>query len=836
MNAQNNCATKDTYAPISTLNGNFGMPGVSAATYLTTRVTDPQQADVSAIFAPNVSLSGNYTLLLFTPGCLQDGSCADRTGVNVTIESSPQADPVSLTLYETNLYDKYDTIFTGHLDKISSGFRPRVVVSPLKNQPIPFTFVADRVQLILNSVTESVTINSIFEFDPSNFTSVDASSLPIGNSTINSAGALLGKSATVNALYSDGDTIYVGGNFSSTEIGDNFFKIGSNVEAAGSNGLNGRVNGIQNYSSSELVVYGEFSGPSNSAVQGASNIALYNPSQNSWSALGGGTNGEVLRAVTLDVNGTSTTGFAGNFNTVYSNTSQAFSVDEGFGIWVNKDSTWFPNSSLSTIFLQARLTTAAVFEKTNIYTGFIKMFEAAASGAAFVNSDFSLAPVPFTFTSLNSTNTTLSKRDSILNGGQNIINAGTFANDSFSILAGHFNAEANGLIYSNLIMVNEGVVFGFPNNTIDETSVFHNVYVSNNVLYAGGAITGNANSGDISGIVFYDLNAKAYSSTQPPGISGGDGIVTCMQMRPSTNTLIVAGSFEQAGSLSCTSFCIYDLTVNRWLSPSPGLSGTVASMTFLDNDNVVLAGDLTLNNTEMYLAQYNFQTAQFSTFSTQSTGLPGPINSFELNGQGVESVFASGLDSSNGQAYIAHWNGSSWKRIDSVLKPGSVVTDLSLLQLENSHTANGVLPANEVLLVSGNIVLDNFGNASSVFFDGNSWQPAFLTTKADGSSGSVNSFFTRNKNPLFNNNPGKKYMKKGFVVLVALAIAVGLTFLLVALGLLVAQIRRRRQGYTPAPNRVSEAEMTETVPPDALFEEMANAHGMQPRRRASGTL
>lgn len=37
-------------------------------------------------------------------------------------------------------------------------------------------------------------------------------------------------------------------------------------------------------------------------------------------------------------------------------------------------------------------------------------------------------------------------------------------------------------------------------------------------------------------------------------------------------------------------------------------------------------------------------------------------------------------------------------------------------------------------------------------------------------------------------------MKKGYVILIALVIAIGLTFIIMALGLLIAYIRRRRKG------------------------------------------
>lgn len=833
-----NCGVS-TYSAISTLSGNFSAPDVSASTYITTDVTEASQLSaISVIYEPNITVSGNYTLLLFTPGCEQDGTCSSRSGINVTIEANSYDDATSLTLYETNVYDKYDTIYTGNMDKISDSFRPRVTLTPPKNQPVPFVFVADRLQLILNSVSETITINALFEFDSGNFTNIaeGSSALPVGNTTINSAGPFLGKSAMVNTLYANNDTLFVGGNFSSSEFGQNIVKIGTSVQKAGNGGLNGHVNGIQNYSSDELVIYGSFDSLVNSTLEGVSNIALYNPSADSWSTIAHGTNGEVTHATSFDLNGTTTLGFSGNFTEVLSNTSNTISVDHGFGLWVTEENVWFDDSTFSKMFLQARLSASASYNNSMFYAGYIRYFSSSSSGAAFVNSDFSLSSTPFSFVSSNSSanSSSLAKRASISTGGDNVINDGTFANASFSILGGHFTAKADGLVYSNLIMINDDIVSGFPNNTMDDSSIFHKLQVFNNILYAGGSISGTANSNNVSGLVFYDLAANAYSANQPPGISGGDDIVTSIQMRPNTDQLIVAGSFEQAGSLACPSFCVYDLSENRWYSPSPGLSGTVSSMEFIGNNLLVFAGDLTLNNTNVYLAQYNFLDSAFSTFGEQSTSLPGPINSFALNGNLVESVFASGTNSSSGDTYISHWNGSTWNRVDSVLQSGSVVSDLSILELESGHSSNSVLPSKEVLLVSGNIILDNFGNASSVFFDGSSWQPAFITTKADGTTGSVNSFFSQ-QSKSYGQVAAKKYMKRGFVVLVSLAIAIGLTFLLVTLGLVVAHIRRKRLGYTAAPNRVSEAEMAETIPPATLFEEMANS-GNSPRRRASGHL
>lgn len=793
-----------------------------------------QISDLTVTYQPNITINGNYTILLFTPGCMQDGTCNSRGGVDVTISGTSNDDTTSLTLYETNLYDKYDIIYVGDLEKISDGFRPNITLTPSKNQAVPFTFVADRIQVTLNSIAQSVSISSIFEYDPKNFTSTSQtkSTLSVGNTTINSAGPLLGKKAVVNSLFSTGNNLFVGGRFNSTQFGNSIFKIDSlGAHNMSGNGLEGYVNGIESYvDNNELLVYGNFQG----SVNGTKNLARYRVSDDEWLPVAHGTNGEVKSVTAFSLNSTTTYGFAGNFTGVYSNSSELITSSSGFNIYIPSEDSWFSQSSFRSIFLQARLTTSATFNNTNFYTGFVRMFQSSSSGASFVNPDFSLSPIPFTFVSnQNSTNSTtensdvLKKRNIVLNSGSNTINAGTFANSTFSVLGGHFQAQANDLVYNNLIMLNNDVVQGLPNNTIDETSTFYRLYVRDNILYAGGTITGNANNNDISGLLFYDLSTNDYTPIQPPGVTGAQQIVTSIQVRPNTNQLIVAGSFEQAGGLSCNSFCIYDLSANRWFSPTPGLSGLVSSMEFVKPNVVLFAGDLTFNNSQVTFGQYDFDDSSFSTFGDLSTGLPGPVNSFVLNGNSNEnelelnSVFASGTDSSTGSAYIAHWNGSSWSRVDQTLEQGSVVTQLSVLDLEKEHASNDRLPNNQVLLVSGNLALRDFGNASSVFYDGESWQPAFITTKGDGSSGMVNSFFSQSTRS-YRTFTGKKYMPRGYVVLIALAIAVGLTFLLVALGLLIAYIRRRRQGYKPAPNRVSEAEMAETIPPATLFEEMSN--------------
>lgn len=65
-------------------------------------------------------------------------------------------------------------------------------------------------------------------------------------------------------------------------------------------------------------------------------------------------------------------------------------------------------------------------------------------------------------------------------------------------------------------------------------------------------------------------------------------------------------------------------------------------------------------------------------------------------------------------------------------------------------------------------------------------------------------------------------MAVGFVVLIALACALGAIFLLVALGILIERYRRRRDGYTQAPTAYFDktANMGR-VPPEHLFGSLA---------------
>jgi cbb3-type cytochrome oxidase subunit 3 len=96
---------------------------------------------------------------------------------------------------------------------------------------------------------------------------------------------------------------------------------------------------------------------------------------------------------------------------------------------------------------------------------------------------------------------------------------------------------------------------------------------------------------------------------------------------------------------------------------------------------------------------------------------------------------------------------------------------------------------NRMLMASGDIGLQS-GNVSSALYDGAQWHPYLVGSTTRGTLGAVSSLFWSEEH--FSFNP-IKYLARGLVVLVAMAIATGLILLLILLILLGAYCLRRHE-------------------------------------------
>lgn len=76
-----------------------------------------------------------------------------------------------------------------------------------------------------------------------------------------------------------------------------------------------------------------------------------------------------------------------------------------------------------------------------------------------------------------------------------------------------------------------------------------------------------------------------------------------------------------------------------------------------------------------------------------------------------------------------------------------------------------------------------------------------------------------------NLNPASSH-SNGIVVLVAFCCALGCVFLIVAAGVILNKIQRRRQGYTAAPQTFGTDRPTDMqrLPPEYLFNSLGHTH------------
>ena len=120
-------------------------------------------------------------------------------------------------------------------------------------------------------------------------------------------------------------------------------------------------------------------------------------------------------------------------------------------------------------------------------------------------------------------------------------------------------------------------------------------------------------------------------------------------------------------------------------------------------------------------------------------------------------------------------------------------------------------------MISGNLNLPSFGNASAVLFNGTSYEPFILTSRSDGSQGSISQMFVSESQNLLRSGGG--HLALGLVVLIALVIALFSTFLLVAAGIFLERRRRKKEGYIPMQMDKTGGNL-ERIPPETLLADL----------------
>ena len=719
----------------------------SISEYLTASLTGSNinGSGVSVIFEPNIMQKANYTVTMFTPGCLQDNSCDSRGIVNVTgnyATASAPGVPLQTQIYQTNNYDKYDTIYQGPVDLSSGGFRPTVTLAPLYTQNDPITLVAQRVQFSIGNSTGG--LNGLYEFNP-NQNTLDTD---FSNSTIDQAGLDLEQGAIVNSIALSGPTMYIAGNFTDSNSGfANIFAIGSgNSTGLPNGGLNAEVSSVIAY---EDILYlgGNFTNTLNGSIAGLNNVAAFNITSSQWQPLGAGVSGAVDSIVPLEVNVTQNqpetcitiNGFFNNLKSFGSNNDMPVT---GFGIWVPSRQNWLQNLNVRSQAITGQLSTMTnVSGSDALLAGTLSSQDMSADDAVYLTSN------P---TSLNPLNVGIqpesvgpvTRKRAI--SGQNVsgVVTGLFHTSSanVTVLGGHFTATAtNGSTIDNLAFVNgtSNAVTGLAAG-LDTDSAFLALATSGNVLYAGGTITGKVNSADVNGLIVFDLGLADYSHPQPPAFGGNNVAVNAITVRPNKPQVYVGGTFETAGSLGCPSVCVFEN--GAWNQPGSGIGGSVAAFTWQGNDKLLAGGNLTVNNNATSLANLDISKNKWTVVDGAAVNVPGPVTALAPANKDASQFWVAGK-SNNGTAFLVKYDGSTYHPVGDSLGSQTTILGLSMLQLSKGHDSNDLVPSRMALLVTGKLDLPNFGNASAALFNGTTFSPFILSTQGNN-PGSISQLFS----------------------------------------------------------------------------------------------
>ncbi|KAH8893791.1 hypothetical protein GQ53DRAFT_644570 [Thozetella sp. PMI_491] len=767
--------------------------GASSSEYLTAELSSPiSSSSASIVFSPDIRESGHYSVNVFTPGCLQDNSCDTRGQFIISGQMTADLTKGQLnqTLFQTNNFDKYDQIYFGQIDASTTGFRPKVTMTPANGQSLTsMTFVAQRVGFTLINSTGG--LNGLFEYDP---TSATVNVSDFTSSAFDKLGAGFATGSAVNTLQTAGDVTYIGGNFTSPQARNIVAMNGNSAEVqALDGGLNGEVLSMV-LNGTNLFVGGRFSGTQDGKVSGLSNVAVYDTSKNTWSALGAGVNGRVRNVVLLTMNVTSTTpevvvSVNGDFTQLEAfGTNAAVSV-QNFGVWIPSQNNWLQNLNLAVESLEGMLSTSIIDPTgaNTLYAGSIVSSSLGVRGAALVST--ALARFPARIEPAAAAASASGAVDGVttgvfdLNNGRNI-----------TILGGHFTANAtNGGSVNNLLFIDGANTVTGLGTELVANSTFVALAVQGDSLFAGGNVTGTVNGAKVTGLVSYNLATGQYNA-QPPALSGAAGTVSAIAVRPSTQDVYVGGSFQSAGSLGCPAVCFFSTATRQWNQPGVNFDGTTNAMMWTSDTQLVAGGAFTVNNSvPAFLVTYDATKQTWDRFPGAAQ-LPGPVTQLTAASSDATQLWVTGT--ANGSVFLTKYDGTKWTDAPVQFGAGTAVRGLQIFTVSPGHDSSDTVAGNEILMLTGAINIPGSGFASAAIFNGTTLRPYLVTAGSGASTGSIAHIFSEN-NSFFSSSTNQ--LPLVFVILIGLGISLALMLLIVVAGLFLDRLRKKREGYIPAP-------------------------------------
>lgn len=736
--------------------------GQSSSQYLSAQLPKPVASDAaSVVFYPDIRESGEYIIKLYTPGCRQDNTCLSRGQISVTgtlMSSGVNETMPTRILYQTNEFDKYDQLHIGSVDASSDSFRPSITMTPVagQEQSIPgndFVMVAQRVGFELINSTGG--LNGLFEYDPTQPT-IDTSDFDA--SAFIKLGSSFDPNSAVTSLVVGNDRTYVGGNFTSNNTRNIVAITNDGQTVALDGGLNGDILSMY-LSGTQLYVGGRFNNTQAGSNSGLANVAVYDSTNDQWTPLGAGVDGIVANIVPMTLNLSGDTAedvitLTGDFSQLLAFGDNEAAETTGFAIWVKSQSNWLQNLDMPIPLLGGVLSTILeVSDNETLYAGSISSQSLRANGVATMSNGFGNFPIniqsPVSQSSSNANG--LSKRASLANNTETVagVVAGAFYESdgrNITVLGGHFVANAsNGSSIYNLAFIDgadSNSVTGLDTQ-ISEESVFLTLAIQGDNVFAGGRVNGTAQGSSVNGLISYNLASKSFN-TQPPALGGNNVVVSSISVRPDSGDVYVGGSFDRAGSLPCPSVCLFSTGSSQWNRPGFELGGDVYCMMWSSNSVLLAGGNLTINDTSVFLASYDTSGSHWTTFPG-AEDLPGPVDAMTAANSDRSQVWVAGTQP-DGSTFLMKYDGSSWVQAGVTLDADTTITSLQIFTVTEDHDSSDIIDSNQVLMMTGSIGIPGFGTASSAIFNGTTLEPYALTSNTESTTGSIYRVFVQNDN------------------------------------------------------------------------------------------
>ena len=387
-----------------------------------------------------------------------------------------------------------------------------------------------------------------------------------------------GLNGPVTSLVVDGDNVYVGGSFSDTAQASNSalqgvaaYSVSGNRWSSLEGGVDGAVTSLD-VANGQILVVGNFNeiltSSGSSTGQNAAGLAVWNVSSSTWVNSGG----FLVGSLTFVGNGTSSDSqfVAGNVAT-----SLRFGAS-GFVMLQNGQdgqpevpplATQFDSTSSSTTSSSSRTrrahhrrTAAGWMPTLNV----LSLFKRQTSGTTTLAPLPAPAPAP---------------APAVL-AGAFWTNSST--SNEVAIIGGNFTYTANGVAAQNLAVYNEDskTVMAFRGNQPNGT--VRALLVKGDSLYVGGEFT--IQGLDINGFAIYDLANQRWDVSGVAALQAGSGssvlVRSITESTKDDHTVIVAGSFAQAGSNPCRAICSLDTNSRQWSALGNGIQGDVSTVVY----------------------------------------------------------------------------------------------------------------------------------------------------------------------------------------------------------------------------------------------------------------